>query len=137
MPKSAIARDSVIGLVQSRLSTDQPSHGYVSVATKRGASELVAEKIGQSMWCFTRRVRLRAFVADQKFGDGTRDVVHPTDLERGDREAYRWSDASTRDENSHDFAKSKGRARHVSGGLPGRAGGNVSLRLGSLVAGNG
>jgi hypothetical protein len=90
------------------------SRCYVSVATERGASGLVAEKIGQSIWFFTLRVRLRAFVADQKFGDGARDVVHPTDLERGDRKAYRWSDASTRDENSHDFAKSKGQARHAS-----------------------
>jgi hypothetical protein len=80
---------------------------YVSVATERGASGLVAEKIGQSIWCFTLRVGLRAFGADQKFGDGARDVVHPTDLERGDREAVRWSDASTRDENSHTGVKSK------------------------------
>ena len=111
MPNSTIARDSVIGLVQSQRMHREPGHGgYVSVAPERGASGLVAEKIGQSIRCFTLRIRLRAFVADQKFCDGSRHVVHPTDLERGDRETNRWSDASTRDENSHAGVKSKAQA---------------------------
>ena len=111
MPNSTIAMDSVIALVQSEQRTRQPGHGgYVSVATERGASGFVAEKIGQSIRCFTLRVRLRAFVADQEFGDRARHVVHPTNLERGDREALRWSDASTRDENSHAGVKSKAQA---------------------------
>ena len=101
MPNSTIAMDSDIALVQSEHCTRQPGHGYVFGTTECGASGLVAEKAGQSIWCFTLRVRLRAFVPDQKFGDGARHVVHPTDLERGDRKALRWSDASTRDENSH------------------------------------
>ena len=83
------------------------------VATDGGASGLVAEKAGQSIWYFTLRVRLRAFVADQKFGDGARDVVHPTDLERGDRKAYCRSDASMSDENSHAGVKSKAQATNV------------------------
>ena len=112
VPNSSIARHSVIGLVQSRRYPDQP-RGYISVATEGGASGLVAEKAGQSVWCFTLRVRLRAFVTDQKFGDGARDVVHPTDLERGDRKAHRWSDASMRDENSHAGVKSKAQATNV------------------------
>ena len=76
----SIARSQAFVLNPMPNSTIAMDGGYVSVATERGASGLVAEKAGQSIWCFTLRVRLRAFVADQKFGDGARDVVHPTDL---------------------------------------------------------
>jgi hypothetical protein len=99
-------------------STHRNGRDYVSIATERGASGLVAEKAGQSIWYLTLRVRLRAFVADQKFGDGARDVVHPTDLERGDREALRWSDASPRDENSHAGGEEQSAGQHPHVYLP-------------------
>ena len=106
----SIARSQSLALSPMPNSTIARDGGYDSVTMECGASGLVAEEIGQSVRWFTLRVRLRAFVADQEFRDRARHVVHPTDLERANREALRWSDASTRDENSHAGLKSKAQA---------------------------